>query len=231
MQLFTSGPYSCPADQTCNDAIPLVVNGSARDALNLQMFKGSSPTDPITGLGTHAFVRTLVSRIVGGLFFEPFAEQNQRKLNIYYRSVQFNEGGGVADVDATGIMTGFVNGSATGTTFRFGRDSIASFRHESGHALFGLTDEYSCVDDNHTVRVQPDRFPNLFASFATCTQLSTSRSSCRILGGAPSACTPPREWSKADPDADIMGSGNNVDTSAFGPDCRSRIDSVFRGFP
>jgi len=233
MQLFGIGPYSCPADQTCRAAVPLTINGDASKTFNLELRRGENQNDPILQqLPPHSWVRLMVSRIVGGLFLEPLADQSRRKLNIYYLDATENSTiAGLLDKDATGIARGFGAGFATGSSFRFDFQSIASFRHEGGHGMFGVKDEYGCTGDSGTSRAQSDPFPNIFSDLPICTALSSNPGTCRLLAGAPAACSPPGNWSKSDPDDDLMGGGNSTDTATFGGDCRARISWMFGQFP
>ena len=173
----------------------------------------------------------MARQIASGLFFEPLAEQNRSKLNVYYVPVPPDQARGINDLDATGIAWGFDNGIAIDSTFRFPFQSISGFRHEGGHGMFGVKDEYSCTNDSGTVRSQTNPFPNIFSDLPTCTALSSAPATCRLLAGAPSACTPVGTWSKSDPDEDIMGGGAHTDNALFGGDCRVRINWTFSQFP
>jgi hypothetical protein len=84
------------------------------------------------------------------------------------------------------------------------------FLHESGHVVFGLIDTY-CGD---TYYIENSPFPNVWRSEYSCQQTAEQNgwnpSSCRqILKPASSRSKDPcvKDFWRADPDPDIMGSG------------------------
>ncbi|WP_018349724.1 hypothetical protein [Longispora albida] len=112
-------------------------------------------------------------------------------------------------------------------------DAAYTFVHETGHAGFGLSDEYCCDAGNRQV----DPFPNVYASLDAC------RADVGNLGGVPADCTgydkngdgqhdywvsdPPSAPHPTIPNATIGDIMNRATFKYFGRGDRRRIRWVF----
>jgi hypothetical protein len=101
-------------------------------------------------------------------------------------------------------------GPGSGSWLKAPADSPMIFLHESGHVVFGLIDTY-CGD---TYYVENSPFPNVWGSESSCKENARQENwdsgSCRqILKPATSRSKDPcaKNFWRADPDPDIMGSG------------------------
>jgi hypothetical protein len=75
----------------------------------------------------------------------------------YYTDAAFADSGAIIHTDP-------FRDCATGGVFSSEPTSYRTFVHESGHAVFGLADEY-CCDGGYW---QPDPWPNLYISLINC---------------------------------------------------------------
>lgn len=119
-------------------------------------------------------------------------------------------------------------GPGSGSWLKAPADSPMIFLHECGHVVFGLIDTY-CGD---TYYVENSPFPNVWNSEYSCQKSAEQErwdpSSCRqILKPASSRSKDPcvKDFWRADPDPDIMGSG--AYSGRFGNASTSRIRYIF----
>jgi parallel beta-helix repeat protein len=108
--------------------------------------------------------------------------------------------------------------------------------HESGHALFGLVDEYC----GHTYYTQPGTHPNVWSSLGGCQTYASSHGwnlgNCRQIQdiNASGAVTCSKDYYRYDPDAPtqsymiVWGSGWNY---MFWEAAGERINHVFENYP
>jgi hypothetical protein len=119
-------------------------------------------------------------------------------------------------------------GPGSGSWLKAPADSPMIFLHESGHVVFGLIDTY-CGD---TYYVENSPFPNVWGSEYSCKknaeQERRDTTNCRqIFKPASSRSKDPceKDYWRADPDPDIMGSG--AYSGRFGNASTSRIRYIF----
>jgi hypothetical protein len=119
-------------------------------------------------------------------------------------------------------------GPGSGSWLKAPADSPMIFLHESGHAVFGLIDTY-CGD---TYYVENSPFPNVWSSEYSCKKNADLERwdtiSCRqIFKPATSRSKDPcaKDFWRADPDPDIMGSG--AYSGRFGNASTSHIRYIF----
>jgi len=119
-------------------------------------------------------------------------------------------------------------GPGSGSWLKAPADSPMIFLHESGHVVFGLIDTY-CGD---TYYVENSPFPNVWNSEYSCKKNAEQErwdtASCRqIFKPASSRSKDPcaKDYWRADPDPDIMGSG--AYSGRFGNASTSRIRYIF----
>ena len=119
-------------------------------------------------------------------------------------------------------------GPGSGSWLKAPADSPMIFLHESGHVVFGLIDTY-CGD---TYYVENSPFPNVWNSEYSCKKNAEQErwdtTSCRqIFKPASSRSKDPctKDYWRADPDPDIMGSG--AYSGRFGNASTSRIRHIF----
>jgi len=237
LQTFRPGSYSCPARTNCGAAIPLMINGDSENTFDVVLVRGvNSPIEKIGNLVLpDAFVRDeVVRRIINDVFVVGDIERHRKKFNVYY--VLDAAAPGVTDADAT-IRATYI-GTANETTPDRTRsiisvgpeaDASGNFRHEGGHAIFYLGDEYPCntSEGRKTLRAQPPIHGNIFPDLARCTSLSVNPSACRILDGAPQDCYPQGNWATSDPADDVMWSA----TGTYGPDCLAQREAMMEHMP
>ena len=202
-----------------------MVNGDPENVYNVVLVRGNPcflQGDPIRNrINANAFAR-LAASYVASSFVEDGLEENRRRLNMYRGEPGGCIGQTLPDttpfsgMDSIGFASDTLGGDTTNgnRTFRFDFGDIGTYRHESAHSMFNLADEYSCISDAGTVRLQPPLHGNLFVDRDTCARLSVDPAACRELLGSPNSCTPVGSWSKADRDDDIMVGGSR---ESFGP--------------
>jgi hypothetical protein len=216
-----------------------MANGDANTTFNLLITRGLSTDSPdislVTKMGPRAFVRSqVVYTVINGLFSVDAAEKNRRKFNVFYLTDPSNVvDRGFRDPDSTGSARAVLGGISlqAGRVFNWNAYSVASFIHESGHAVFALTDEYPCQDVGGLITVyeQPRVHGNVFLGFDQCTAHSENPAACRFLTGAPNLCRPTGFWSKSDPETDVMNGSTHG--NAYGPDCVAQISAIVSLFP
>jgi len=84
--------------------------------------------------------------------------------------------------------------------------------HESGHATFGLREEYYY---RGAEREDFHKHSNVFNSQDNCTKWSKTPDKCSAIGGV-------NNFWKSDPDTDAMSGGNGSASVYYGPDCQQR---------
>ena len=246
MQLFDTGAYPCPANVNCGPGTPLMVNGDPENTFNLTIVRGDpcfQGGDTITRSVNPNGLARLAALYVGSSFVDEVIEANRRRLNVFRGEPGACIGGAnpattnFPDMDVVAFasdITSDFQASVTKIAQRtmvFAYQEVGTYRHESGHAMFNLADEYGCVQDFGTVRHQPPIHGNLFSDLDTCMALSADSTACRLLNGAPASCTPQKSWAKADRDDDVMVGARQNPTGSFGADCKAQIREMFERFP
>jgi len=108
-----------------------------------------------------------------------------------------------------------------GDRFSSEQTSLGTVVHESGHAIFNLSDQY---DDSAntpscgTNYFQTDTFPNVYRNQNQCQDKSTNSAGCYQFTPCQNA------WWKSDPDGTIMD--NNTITNGYGQDGEQRATWV-----
>jgi hypothetical protein len=234
------GAYSCPNGMDCSVAIPVMINGDSENVLDIVFVRGLNRNDETIAsfIDAEAFVRDqVVRRIINDVFDVGDIERHRQKFNVYYTT---NAGAPeVMDADVT-IRTTFIFQANETTVDRresivtvggsgLGNDPSGNFRHEGGHSLFALGDEYPCDTDvgRKTARAQPKIHGNLYSDLEQCTSHSVRPEKCRILSGAPGECRPMGNWSTSEPDEDVMW----VMWGTYGPDCLVQRQQLMERIP
>jgi hypothetical protein len=201
---YYAGQLENPSHPELNDAIPIYVR-DADHGINVVFAPDS---DDYAG-DRSRFIRDVEDFIKNGYFAESAFSNDRRRWNFYvtYNSVATKPIGPgaksddlciqnkpsdwsvlAATADAVGIVhtnpcrdnAGLAGGGATTEfTIQTGLGSVAA--HETGHAVFGLADEYCCDGGNHDDDAWPHR--NLFANLSDCDTNAVAH------GVAMSSCT------------------------------------------
>jgi hypothetical protein len=98
-----------------------------------------------------------------------------------------------------------------------------SFIHESGHAIFGLADEYDDAPDCKTARFQPDPMPNVWDTQADCTTDTTNEGWTDMTCGTQAFTTCKGDWWKLGTIEYIMEDGDHF-VNGWGRPAARRID-------
>ncbi|MBU0532986.1 thrombospondin type 3 repeat-containing protein [Candidatus Micrarchaeota archaeon] len=230
------GPCLAP----CPKCIPLLENGKHSDKIDVVFIGNGSYATNMSLVAEHA-----MGLIFQGYFGDPLLNTttNREKFNFYY----YNTTGGLPALckntvpsnlwkdcsfaDSVAIMHTFGwRDCATGKTFSIGFNNFRTLRHESGHAIFGLADEY-CCDGGYW---QPSPYPNIYSSLSNCqndaanvgknaSQCFSScpkGTTCNWRGTGNKTCCG-NGWWKSDADTCTMVSGNTFDSG-----CQRRVNWV-----
>ena len=162
---FAAGAFPWP-----DRPIPIRVTGDIRSRLDIIFI----PTKDLT-LGQ--FKNGLSSVIYQLYFANPWYGNNRVMFNFWYSGefgdyqqlCKFLDPGNIASLSAIGDAIAFLHKKnmrdcRSGKRFSSEIDYGRTLLHESGHALFGLMDEY-CCDSRYE---QQPEFPNLWSSLAAC---------------------------------------------------------------
>jgi hypothetical protein len=234
LQLFRRGPYACPSDADCRQSVPIMVNGLADASYNLMLVRGQNLNDTtiLNRIGPRTFVRNqAVQFMVNAQLTVDSVEQNRGKFNVFYMTTPTEvHTTGFKDPDTIGMARILNAGQARpgGSEFTYNALDLGQFRHESGHAIWALSDEYSCSVPG-TTRIQPNVHGNIFLGKDVCEALSVNPTACKLLDAAPDSCEPKGPWAKSDPDEDIMTTSRGP--ALYGPDCLAEIEVVLTRIP
>lgn len=221
---FAAGDYPLP-----KDPIPIRVKGPTIDHLDIVFI-------PDTDITVNNF-RDRLDEVIETLYFKYEMIRGWRaRYNFYYSGVQGNYEEGckftkpsnmaslVAVADTVAIlhqqtrMRDCRQGTIMSSEISYDKTLI----HETGHALFGLIDEYCCGQPYR----QQDCEPNVWSSLANC------QADARTLGMDASNCVQIAKGSntvnfwRIDPTGDtgcIMGGSQHKVGSNFGTACERRI--------
>jgi hypothetical protein len=221
---FAAGAYPWP-----DDPIPIRVKGATGDHLDVVFV-------PDTDITLAAF-RGQLENVVQ-LYFNYDDLRTWRGLHNYYYSGQqghyaelcsFTNPPNMANLTAVGDVVAILHQAnlrdcRSGTVMSSEVNNEKSLIHESGHALFDLTDEY-CCDSSYS---QSACVPNVWSSLAACQAdapgiSGLSAASCTQICSAPGTCI---SFWRADPTGAtgcMMGPSQHQAGSTFGPACRRRI--------
>ncbi|MCX9084296.1 MAG: hypothetical protein OIN87_05780 [Candidatus Methanoperedens sp.] len=212
---FTVGPYS-------GNTVPILHTGDSRTKIDV-VFIPSKEYD-----GNMAqFYSDISNSIKNGYYASDPIFKNRNKFNFYYFKNTVNVGtktipgvsgtlcdwsapsgwGGVTFADSGAIIHRFdCRDSAGGGLFSSEWNSYRTLVHESGHAIFGIADEYCC--DSYYFEPSPN--PNIWNTLAKCKNAATAN------GWNPNDCvkltdgTSSINWWKSDPEPDIMKTGGGT---------------------
>jgi hypothetical protein len=178
---FAAGDYPWPSD-----AIPVRAKSAAVRALDVVFI-------PDTDITVASF-RAQLDDVVRLFFRYPQIEASRVHHNFYYSSIQgnyeetcsFTDPSNMAKLLLVGDTVAFLHSTTlrdckSGKRFSSEIDYDKSIVHETGHAFFGLMDEY-CCDSSYA---QQACVPNLYASLAACEadapNLGYQKSDCKQL--------------------------------------------------
>lgn len=255
-----SGTVTWATCSWCNEhVIPILLNGNTADKIDVIFVPDTS-----YGGDMAVFVEDITDVIENGYYRNTLFSANREKFNFYY----LDEEADVSGYPTAGFTPplGSCENFQDATTFA---DSIAvlhtddlrdwagtrcerrvftseptsyrTFVHESGHALFGLKDEY-CCDSRYS---QNDPNPNIWSSEDACRDDATAEGwdpdDCREFCTSGSGNCGSGFW-KIDPNHCVMrcsqACGNNCCTACGGADamcqyepaCARRVNAVLSGF-
>ncbi len=174
--------------QPCPECIPLVYNGDWDDKIDIVLIPDEDDYYNITLLGPKifqrkAFIKNVMNLIEKGYYSEAVINQSKCKFNFWYVDEPGNYTSGCMNFDigtarkvcpkgnTFGIIYGGRGGGcASGDVFGSSRFEPDTVVHETGHALFGLADEYCCKGGYW----QGVECPNIFDSLANCQSYAVS---------------------------------------------------------
>jgi len=99
-----------------------------------------------------------------------------------------------------------------------------SFIHESGHAIFGLADEYNDAPDCTTARFQPDPMPNVWDTQTDCTTDTTNEGWTDMTCDTQPFTTCKGDWWKLGTTEFIMEDGDHFVANGWGRPAARRIN-------
>lgn len=167
--------------------IPALLQGRTQDAIDVLFHQAS---DYGASELASAFLGDVEDKIYDVYLEKELIEENFEAMNFYvYRKIAEADDCGVPDADVATDVTfrdvdavlhvASLTDCAVGSRFSAEGGPTKAFLHESGHAVFGLADEY----DGDTSYFEPATEPNIWADEADCRAEQTAQ------GRAPSACT------------------------------------------
>ncbi|MFH0884258.1 MAG: thrombospondin type 3 repeat-containing protein [Candidatus Micrarchaeota archaeon] len=214
---------ACPT--VTSNCFPIMVHGSHNDKIDVVFVRNT------TYSSTANFANDTIN-LVKNFFNDPILAAGITKFNFYYYS------GATATINSMCkysvpnslwqdcsfaqsvaiVHTAGWRDCSSGNTFSVGHTNYKVMRHESGHNIFGLADEY-CCDGGYW---QPSPNPNIYSSLQNCENdapnLNVSKSLCRQICEN-GKCV---NWWKSDPDSCTMLNGQN-----FSVGCQRRVSSVW----
>ena len=226
----------------CPACIPLLENGKHSDKIDVVFIGNGSYAANMTKL-----VEDAMNLIFLGYYGDPILNSSNSKFNFYYHNttgalpglcrntVPNNVWNDCSFADSVAIIHEFGwRDCATGKAFSIGRNQYHTLRHESGHAIFGLADEY-CCDGGYW---QPSPNPNIYSSLSNCqndapnlglnasacTNYCAAGTMCNWRGTGMQACCGSGWW-KLDPDTCNMLNGQRYQSG-----CQRRVNWVLNKY-
>jgi hypothetical protein len=232
--------------------VPLFIQGSHSDKIDVVFIGNESYANDLAG-----FIHDIKTMIFLGYFGDPLLKANSKKFNFYYYSLRGEVTGlcrnyipqrlwsdcsfadtvalihpydiSIRDCNVGKEISVPVPLSNTLVT----SENLSVLRHESGHSLFGLVDEYCC--DGYYEQV--DSNPNIYSSLGNCKDdapsLGFSGSDCWNFCPANAGCQGSETgyccgdgWWKVDSAQCTM----QHDGPTFEAGCRRRISAVLSNY-
>ncbi|MBV1850568.1 M64 family metallopeptidase [Catellatospora tritici] len=212
-----------PAQSATDPAVPVIFTGARANSIDVVLI---ADTDNYSGPKDPAFLSAAAGVVKGAYFGQNYFLNQQQHLNFWIADQRgdADPGGGTGGpicvltrpsnwatryatwADAGGILhTDNFRDCANNGLFSTEPTFLSTVLHETGHAAFGLADEYcresGNICDGGYFENRP--FPNLFDTLAECQAEAPNAAACRSFTDINS-----RTWSLSDPSPnDLM----NVD--------------------
>jgi len=217
----------------CGNCKPYMINGNNDDKIDIVFVPDITYKNNLNLFIQH------MGKIINNSYMNSIAIRNNiNKFNFYYYTENFSQTNWTACNESFSnfnckhkipksvkkecsfydsiaiIHTGKQRDFASGIIFSSTYNMSGTFVHESGHAIFGLSDEY-CCDSNY---YESEPFPNIWGSNKSCRDYAVNNSwnpnDCKLF------CDPNITdrgenlcgdgWWRSDPNPDIMRGGGYI---------------------